>query len=134
MIQKIGIVGLGALGIMYAELFQDALGKGHVYVIADRDRIQRYQKDGVYANGERCDFLYMDAGEAEEMDLLIFATKYHGLADAAETRQKRAGRIRLSCRYSTGLPRKKCWSRSCIRRICCTVPYRVWMPPVPETN
>lgn len=92
MIQKIGIVGLGALGIMYAELFQDALGKGHVYVIADRDRIQRYQKDGVYANGERCDFLYMDAGEAEEMDLLIFATKYHGLADAAGNAAKACGK------------------------------------------
>ena len=91
MIQKIGIVGLGALGIMYAELFQDTLGREQVYVIADRERVRRYREEGVYSNGERCDFQYMEAEEAQEMDLLIYATKYHGLAEAARNARKACG-------------------------------------------
>ena len=83
MIQKIGIVGLGALGILFGEKLSAALGKENVYVLADRGRIDRYQRDGVYANGQRCDFTYTEAKDAPKMDLLIFATKYYDLEKAA---------------------------------------------------
>lgn len=83
MIQKIGIVGLGALGILFGQKLSEALGKENVYVFADRERIDRYQRDGVYSNGQRCDFTYVEAKNAQEVDLLIFATKYYDLEKAA---------------------------------------------------
>ena len=38
-IQTVGIIGLGALGAMYADLFTQALGRERVLVLADRGRI-----------------------------------------------------------------------------------------------
>ena len=35
-IQTVGIIGLGALGAMYADLFTQALGRERVLVLADR--------------------------------------------------------------------------------------------------
>lgn len=80
---KIGIVGLGALGILFGQKLSAALGKENVYVFADKERIDRYQKDGVYANGQRCEFTYVESKDAQEVDLLIFATKYYSLEEAA---------------------------------------------------
>ena len=72
-IKTIGIVGLGALGTMYAELFTRALGKEHVLVLADRERTARYRRDGMWYNGERCDLNYTDAATVTEpVDLLLF--------------------------------------------------------------
>lgn len=133
MIQKIGIVGLGALGIMYAELFQDTLGREQVYVIADRERVRRYREEGVYSNGERCDFRYMEAEEAQEMDLLIFATKYTGWQRRPGMPEKPAGSIRSSCRYSTESLRRTCWAKFFIRRTFCTARFREWTLPEQET-
>lgn len=85
-IKTIGIVGLGALGTMYAELFTRALGKEHVLVLADRERTARYRRDGMWYNGERCDLNYTDAATVTEpVDLLLFTVKFTGLPDAIET-------------------------------------------------
>ena len=62
-IQTIDIVGLGALGVMYADFFTKKLGKEQVRVLADGERIERYQKSGITFNGERCDFNYADAAK-----------------------------------------------------------------------
>ena len=85
-IKTIGIVGLGALGTMYAELFTRALGKEHVLVLADQERTERYRRDGMWYNGERCDLNYTDAATVTEpVDLLLFTVKFTGLPDAIET-------------------------------------------------
>lgn len=82
-IKTIGIVGLGALGTMYAELFTRALGKEHVLVLADRERTERYRRDGMWYNGERCDLNYTDAATVTEpVDLLLFTVKLPALPDA----------------------------------------------------
>ena len=39
-ISSIDIVGLGALGVLYADFFTRALGRDRVRVLADHDRIQ----------------------------------------------------------------------------------------------
>ena len=44
MIQNAGIVGLGALGILFGQKLTEALGKEQVYVFADKERIDRYRK------------------------------------------------------------------------------------------
>ena len=85
-IKTVGIIGLGALGVLYTHLFTEALGKEHVLVLADKDRAARYRRDGVWYNGRLCDFTYADAAQmAEPVDLLLFAVKFGGLADAIST-------------------------------------------------
>lgn len=85
MIQTAGIAGLGALGILFGQKLAEALGKEHVYVLADRERIVRYRADGVYSNGRRCDFSYVEAEDAPVVDLLIYATKYYSLEEAVKS-------------------------------------------------
>ncbi|MCM1153896.1 MAG: ketopantoate reductase family protein [Roseburia sp.] len=85
MIQSIDIVGLGALGVMYADFFTKKLGKEKVRVLADKARIMRYQKESVTFNGEVCDFHYADAAqEKRPSELLLFAVKYGALETAME--------------------------------------------------
>ena len=85
MIQTVGIAGLGALGILFGQKLSEALGKENVYALADRERINRYRRDGVYSNGQRCEFTYVEAKDAPEVDLLIYATKYYSLEEAVKS-------------------------------------------------
>lgn len=85
-IQRVGIIGLGALGVLYADLFTRAMGKDAVLVLADAERAASYAAQGTFLNGALCAFHYADAARvAEPVDLLIFAVKFGGLPDAMET-------------------------------------------------
>lgn len=85
-IKTIGIFGLGALGTLYAHLLTQGLGKEHVFVLADHERINRYEAQGIYYNGERCDFHYVEtATHTEPLDVLIFAVKFGALHAAIES-------------------------------------------------
>lgn len=88
MIQKVGIIGLGAIGILYAVKMTEKLGKDNVFIIADQNRIEKYRNEGIYANGKRCDFNYVVDKEAPAVDLLLFATKFYGLEAAIESARK----------------------------------------------
>lgn len=91
-IKTVGLIGLGALGTMYAAVFNQALGKEHVLILADGPRTERLQRDGMWLNGEKFDFNYVDASSVKEpVDLLIFAVKATGLTDAIN-----------SCRHLVG--------------------------------
>lgn len=84
-IQNIDIVGLSALGVMYADFFTKKLGKEKVRILADRERIERYQKEQITFNGEVCDFQYCDAAkESRPSELMLFAVKYGALEMAME--------------------------------------------------
>lgn len=85
-IKTVGIIGLGALGVLYSHLFTEALGKEHVLILADDVRIRRYRQDGIWYNGALCDFTYVDAASVTEpVDFLLFAVKFSGLTDALAT-------------------------------------------------
>ena len=85
-IQTVGIIGLGALGVMYADLLTSALGRERVLVLADSGRIARYRKEGIWCNGQPCGFQYVDAAaRTEPVDLLLFAVKFGGLESAIAT-------------------------------------------------
>ena len=85
-IKTVGVIGLGALGVLYADQFTRVLGKDRVFVLADRQRTDRYRRDGVWYNGVRCDFRYTDAAQLQEpVDLLLFAVKFGGLDAAVDT-------------------------------------------------
>ena len=85
-IETVGVIGLGALGAMYADLFTQALGRERTLVLADRARTERYRREGTLCNGQPRDFHYVDAAErTEPVDLLLFAVKFGGLKSAVET-------------------------------------------------
>lgn len=91
-IHKVALVGLGALGIMYAELLTKALGKENVRVVADRERIMRYQGEGIYCNGALCDFQYvLPEQDTEPADLLLFTVKSGGLHSAIKAARGQVG-------------------------------------------
>ena len=72
-LNTIGIIGLGALGVMYAWHLTGALGRDAVVAIADRARLDRYEAEGLFFNGEKCDFHYVDIdrpGDGPAVDLL----------------------------------------------------------------
>ena len=82
-IRTVGIVGLGALGVLFGSRLLS--GGADVRIIADKARAARYRKEGVTANGVPIAFTYVTPEEAEPVDLLMFATKAGGLAGAMET-------------------------------------------------
>lgn len=85
-ISKITIVGMGALGVMYGDFLTRALGKEAVSFVADKERVEKYKKEGVYCNGRPCDFnVVCDDETGNEADLLIFAVKATGLESAIFT-------------------------------------------------
>lgn len=85
-IKKAAIIGVGALGVLFGRQIAAALGKDAVCYVADRQRIERYQRDGVYCNGEKLDLCFIDRDDtaAGPADLLIFAVKYPAIQEAVE--------------------------------------------------
>jgi len=91
-IKKVSIIGLGALGILFGHHLTKRMPKEDLRIIADQERINRYQSDFVYCNGERCVFNYLGPGEVREpADLIIFAVKYNGLKDAIQAAKNQVG-------------------------------------------
>lgn len=81
--QTVGIVGLGALGVLFGQRLLE--NGADVRVIADEARAERYQKQGVICNGTPVSFRYETPETAKPVDLMIFATKESGLRGAMET-------------------------------------------------
>ncbi len=83
MIKTAGIIGFGALGILYGSYISEKIGKDNFFVIADKQRTDRYKRDGVYKNGSLCDMTYVSAEDKlPPLDLLFFGVKYNSLSDA----------------------------------------------------
>ena len=84
--------GLGALGILYGEKLLQGLGADRLRVIAGAERAARYRQQGVLCNGRRCEFSYTAPGEATgPADLVIFAVKATGLAEAIRDAKNQVG-------------------------------------------
>ena len=83
MIKNVGLIGLGAVGALYAERL---LSSGAALsVIVDEARRERYAREGVLVNGRRVDFPYVTPAQAKPVDLLLVVTKQCGLESAMET-------------------------------------------------
>ncbi len=82
-IERVSLIGLGALGVLIGH--QISKHVPDLRIIADRARIDRYEKDGVFSNGERCRFHYVTPQESvESADLILFAVKFNTLDEAIE--------------------------------------------------
>ncbi|SHJ51474.1 2-dehydropantoate 2-reductase [Dethiosulfatibacter aminovorans DSM 17477] len=89
MIKKIAIIGLGAIG---ASVGEQIIGKGYdVKIVADRNRIERYEETGIYVNDEKIDFEYLTPEDGEVMDLIIVCTKFHDLENTVRDMENLVG-------------------------------------------
>lgn len=81
-IRNIAIVGLGAIGSIYAVKFHEH-NPQCLRVIVDEKRYKKYMEDGLIFNGKRYDFNYvLPGGCPEKADLILVATKSNGLESA----------------------------------------------------
>ncbi|MHC1691451.1 MAG: ketopantoate reductase family protein [Sphaerochaetaceae bacterium] len=86
MIKTVSVIGIGAVGAIYAWRLSNLLGNRQVRVIVDQARRQRYISEGIYLNGKPVDFQYVTPDEpVPPADLILIATKNHHLPEA--TRQ-----------------------------------------------
>jgi len=84
-INRVTVIGMGALGTLYGNFFAERLGPQAVAFLADRQRVKRYQAEGVTCNGKVCDFRFQTPDESNEpAELLIFAVKGTALEAAIQ--------------------------------------------------
>ncbi len=92
-IKKVSIIGLGNLGIAYAHHLSKRMPKEDLRIIADRARIDRYQREGVFCNGEACDFHYVTPEEeVEPAGLILFTVKFQNLQEAIAAVKNHVGK------------------------------------------
>lgn len=83
-IKRVGLIGLGAMGVFFAPRLSETLGSGF-FVIAEGARRERLQRDGVHVNGIAYRFpVETPEGDAAPADLLIMAVKDYSLAKAIQ--------------------------------------------------
>lgn len=82
-IKNIILIGLGAIGTIYATKLQD-YDATCLKVLVDEERFDRYSKNSIYFNDKRYDFNYIKDTEKSEADLIIIATKANGFEKATE--------------------------------------------------
>ncbi len=103
-IQTVTIVGLGALGTLFGHLLRQHIPKKQLRILADPDRIARYRRDGVYSNGELCDFQYISTDESVlPADLLLVSVKSTQLVDALNTMRGHIGEDTLILSLLNGI-------------------------------
>ncbi|MGE4282106.1 MAG: ketopantoate reductase family protein [Clostridia bacterium] len=91
-IRTVSIIGLGALGILFGNHLSKRMPEGNLRIIADKNRIKKYENNSVYCNGERCSFHYITPEElCKPADLVIFTVKYNGLKDAIQAVKNQIG-------------------------------------------
>lgn len=91
-IKTVSIIGLGALGILFGNHLCKKMPYEDLRIIADKDRISKYENNHVYCNGECCKFHYVTPEEVcEPADLIIFTVKYNGLRDAIQAVKNQVG-------------------------------------------
>ena len=91
-IKTVSIVGLGALGVLFGNHLLRIMPRENLRVVADRDRIEKYRRDGIFCNRTPCDFNYITPDEpVKPADLLIIAVKYSDLSAAIEASKNQVG-------------------------------------------
>ncbi|QSX08586.1 ketopantoate reductase family protein [Alkalibacter rhizosphaerae] len=82
-IREVAVIGLGALGIMYGKHLMDHGAQEHLSIIVDKERLERYEREGVFCNDEVCSFHYVIPEKCKNtVDLLLIAVKFNGLEQA----------------------------------------------------
>lgn len=80
-LRKIALIGAGAIGAYLIWSFEDAADVTFT-VIAEGERAERLERDGVRINGERHSLRVREPARAGEQDVVFIATKYGALDEA----------------------------------------------------
>ena len=92
MINTVSVIGIGAVGAIYAWRLSEYLGYEKVRVIVNESRLARYKHEGMHLNGTKINYQFVTPIEqVEPADLLIVATKNHHLLQAIEDCRKHVG-------------------------------------------
>jgi 2-dehydropantoate 2-reductase len=112
-IQKIAIVGAGAMGAAYAAMFSDA-GDFSVSFAARGERYRRLAKEALTINGRqyRVPVIHPDAVK-EPAQLVIVALKHHHLKDALPDIDALAGDDTIILSVMNGLESEEIIGRAC---------------------
>lgn len=79
-IKTVSIIGMGALGLLYADIIQKASGTGVVQFVMDNNRYQKYLNQTFRINGQEKNFQIVNVDAvAKPSDLVIVAVKSTGL-------------------------------------------------------
>lgn len=80
---KVSIIGMGALGVMYADFVKEH--GGDAVFIMDERRLEKYSNKPIICNGREQIFQMEDKEKTGPADLVIVAVKFNGLSAAIET-------------------------------------------------
>lgn len=103
MIQTTAIIGMGALGLLYADRIVSARGKEGTTFILDTERVERYKGKEFTINGKKKDFKMSAASDMKPVDLIIVAVKYNGLVSAIETMRPCVGKDTIILSVMNGI-------------------------------
>lgn len=91
-IKTVAIIGLGAMGILYGNHFAKKMPQGALRIVADQQRVERYTRESIICNGEKCEFNYVTPEEkTSPADLIIFTVKNSGLDGAIRAVKNQVG-------------------------------------------
>jgi 2-dehydropantoate 2-reductase len=98
-IQKVTLIGLGAMGVFFAPKLEACLGKDNFKVLADGERKKRLETSGVTVNGINYKFNIITPDElGDPADLIIMAVKDTGLSQAIkDIRNQVGGNTQILC-------------------------------------
>ena len=83
-IQTVAIMGVGAVGAYFVWGLQEKLGS-NLWVIAEGERKERLEKNGLYINNKKMHICIKTPEEARGADLLLVATKYGALETSMDS-------------------------------------------------
>lgn len=88
-IEKVSLIGLGAIGSYYAERLKDFVS---LRIVADGERAEKLKKDGMIINGKHEYFdIVSPEATGDEADLVIVITKMPGLRKALDDIKNQVG-------------------------------------------
>ena len=90
-IERVAILGRGAVGMLYGSIAERNLGPGVVEFVMDDERFARHAGETPLVNGEPLRVPTVPASEAEPVDLVILAIKAPGMAAALKTMERLVG-------------------------------------------
>lgn len=106
-INKISLIGLGAIGTTYASKLHD-MDSSCLTVIANQERIDRYSAKGIIANDKRYEFNYIrPEAVVEPADLIIVSVKFHQLSQAIKDIKNHVGPNTIILSLMNGISSEK---------------------------
>ena len=91
-INKVTIIGLGAIGAFMASELSKVLDKTQLRILAEGDRKAKLEKEGIIINDRHYTFSLVTPQEEDPADLILIATKYSGLEQAIQDIRGQVGK------------------------------------------